>query len=381
MGRGSTARAICSRASRAGGLIPAPFQTCVLPVQTNARMVEELLLEGRHHCTHPPWGSDDVCRLRTFIIDCGALPPRHRVDREKRGGASTYPLVLHLRSGQWCAQPPPSPPTDTGTENCKTCEQTAMPRLLCTEWKPSNIARLETTSCALIPSTDTTVVSGLISHSARRVCATHSHPALVESACWKGDVAASTTLVNCCAMVNAVNLRMTSHPHWPTADKPPAANACHVECPTTDAHAPRFADLKFFTQQLLDKIEWSGPQMHQYGQEWVPVDVLVCGKALSTWRHCLEQDQPLQGSGGLTRVHPTARLYGHELLSSQRCSPLSLVADVFAMWPPSPHISCWPSNNDNHSHLTKSANLSSSFFLLSTTLGSPEQEQSWEKHK
>ena len=45
------------------------------------------------------------------------------------------------------------------------------------------MARLETTSCTLIPSTDTTGVSGLISQSAWRVWATHSHPTLVENAC------------------------------------------------------------------------------------------------------------------------------------------------------------------------------------------------------
>ena len=75
------------------------------------------------------------------------------------------PLALHPHLGQWCARLLLGPPTRAWTENCKTCAQMAM--LLHLRGPNGDLQALhETTSYALIPSTDTKVVSGLISQCA-----------------------------------------------------------------------------------------------------------------------------------------------------------------------------------------------------------------------
>ena len=64
-----------------------------------------------------------------------------------------------------------------------------------------NMEDRDTRSNAPTPSTDTTVASGSTSVMDCNTCATHSVPALVESANWKGAVATSTARVICWLMV------------------------------------------------------------------------------------------------------------------------------------------------------------------------------------
>ena len=76
---------------------------------------------------------------------------------------------------------------------------------------PCNIAFLEIRSYTPIPSN--TMVA--LSSRSVRVCkmwATHSHPALVENAYWKGAVAASAFLDTCLAIVLATNLSSKRRP-------------------------------------------------------------------------------------------------------------------------------------------------------------------------
>ena len=64
----------------------------------------------------------------------------------------------------------------------------------------------DTRSNAPTPSMDTTVSNGSTFDMDCKTCATHSVPALVESANWKGAVATSTAGVICCLMVRATSL-------------------------------------------------------------------------------------------------------------------------------------------------------------------------------
>ena len=61
-----------------------------------------------------------------------------------------------------------------------------------------------------MPSADVTVVSGSNLVNPCNTWATHSHPVLVDKACWCGAVACWTISAICCAMVLATRHLMTS---------------------------------------------------------------------------------------------------------------------------------------------------------------------------
>ena len=77
------------------------------------------------------------------------------------------------------------------------------------------MAFLEIRSHVTTPSMKVIVASGSRSVIDCRMCATHSHPAFVDRACWKGAVIASTFLVIGVAMDLATNLLMMSPPRTP----------------------------------------------------------------------------------------------------------------------------------------------------------------------
>ena len=68
---------------------------------------------------------------------------------------------------------------------------------------PSNMALREMRSNALIPSTEVIVAVALISVIPCKACATHSHPARVDSAYWKGAVTTWTVLTTAVRNVRA----------------------------------------------------------------------------------------------------------------------------------------------------------------------------------
>ena len=75
---------------------------------------------------------------------------------------------------------------------------------------PSIIALRDTRSKAPTPSTDKIVALGSRSVSVWRTCETHSQPARVLNAYWKGAVAFSADDAHCFAIVRATSLRRTS---------------------------------------------------------------------------------------------------------------------------------------------------------------------------
>ena len=80
----------------------------------------------------------------------------------------------------------------------------------CTENNPRSIDSLDTKSNAPMPSTESTVLSGLESVSTCKMWPIHSHPALVVRAYWNGAVACSTAGANSWAMVRDTSRLMKS---------------------------------------------------------------------------------------------------------------------------------------------------------------------------
>ena len=246
-----------------------------------------------------------------------------------------------------------------------------------TEWRPSTIARLETTSYELIPSTETNVVSGLISHNAWRLCATHSQPALVENAYSNVDVAASTTLLNCCAMVRAVNVL-------------PVDDRLHVEMcvqkraqmlrghPTRTSRCPALCRPQILPQHFVVQIEWWGTQLHQCMQEgFVREVVLVFDETPATNCRFQEQGMLFQRPDGLTRVRPTTNVCAFANL-------FSMAVCLFPrrdQCPPPQHIACCLQQRQPLSLGESNKHLPQLRFADQPTSGLPEQEQSWEQYE